>query len=129
MLSFFFSLSLGTVVAQSNEEVSSCSMYLNESVVKEVTKEQLVEWCKQVSPQVKCNDGRVYSLERMRISFLSIKPFMNTDFGVGEKGVPIKALHAVEKGNSGDALILKEVKYLNESGEMSDLPVISFKIK
>jgi hypothetical protein len=104
-------------------------MYLNETVIKEVTKDNLVEWCKQVPPQVKCDDGRVYSLERFRISFLSVKPFMNTDFGIGERGVPIRALQAVEKGNSGDALILKEVKYVDESGEQNDLPVISFKIK
>lgn len=129
LILFLISATPVLVIAQDNKEVSSCSMYLNEAVVKEVTKEDLVEWCKQVPPQVKCDDGRVYSIEQMRISFLSLKPFMNTDFGIGEKGVPIKALQAVEKGNSGDAFILKEVKYIGESGEMSDLPVISFKIK
>jgi hypothetical protein len=115
--------------AQDTPDLTSCKMYLNGAEVKETTQEQILEWCKLVPPTVMCNDGRVYQLERFKISFLTLNPFMNTSYGVGERGMPILAVRAIEKGQPGDALILKEVIYIDETGTENELPVISFKLK
>ncbi len=115
--------------AQSSPELSSCKMYLNGKTISDVTKELALEWCELIPPTVMCSDGKVYQLERFSISFLTLDPFMNTKFGIGERGIPIKAVLAVEKGKEGDALILREVVYINEEGIESELPVISFKLK
>jgi len=123
----FFSSSI--LQAQDNKSVTSCKMYLNGNAVEEMSKETILEWCKLVPPTVICDDERVYRLERFRINFLSLSPFMNSDFGIGEKGIPIKAVRAVENGQAGDALILKEVVYINEEGIESSLPTISFKLQ
>ncbi len=106
-----------------------CLMYLDNAKVIENTLEKVLQWCELVPPTVMCQDGKVYSLEQFQVSFLSVKPFMNTDFGLGERGVPIKAQLAVKNGKPGDALVLKEVVYLDSTGTKKMLPVISIKLK
>ncbi len=114
---------------QGSKTVTSCKIYLDGKVVENSSLETILEWCKLVPPTVQCDDGMVYQLETFNVSFISLNPFMTTDFGIGQKGVPIRAVQAVEKGKSGDAMVLKNVKYIDSAGAEGELPVISIKIE
>jgi len=104
-------------------------MYLDGAVVEDITVESALNWCDLVPPTVLCTDGKVYMLESFQISVFTLKPLQNRDFGIGERGVPIMARNAIAKGLPGDAIVLKEVKYKDENGNLNELPVISFKLK
>ena len=117
------------LIAQDSKGPGSCKMYLDGAVVDEISVEDALKWCDLVPPTVQCEDGKVYQLEKFEISFFTIKPLMNKDFGIGERGVPIMARNAISKGMPGDAIVLKEVTYIGEDGETHPLPVISFKLQ
>lgn len=115
--------------AQESKGPGACKMYLDGAVVENIDVETALKWCDLVPPTVQCEDGKVYMLESFQISFFTLKPLMNKDFGLGERGVPIMARNAIAKGQPGDAIVLKEVKYTGEDGALHDLPVISLKLK
>lgn len=125
----FFLFSLNQVTAQTVKVPSSCQMYMEDKLVAEVSVEDAVKWCELTPPTVQCNDGKIYKLETFSISFLTLKPFMNQDFGIGAGGFPIRARNAVKNGKPGDTIILKDVTYIDAAGVKSSLPVISLKFK
>ncbi len=117
------------VVAQTVKVPTSCKMYLDDKMVVDVTVEDAIKWCELTSPLVQCDDGKIYKIESFQISYLTLKPFMSRDFGIGEGGFPIMARNAVKNGKPGDTIILKEVTYTDASGNKNNLPVISLKFK
>jgi len=120
----FFSFSQDTKsVAQ-----KGCLIYLDEASVKEISKEAIVKWCELSPPEFKCDDGKIYKLVNFKISFLTLKPFMNQDFGIGEGGFPIRARQAIAGANTGDTIILKEVNCSDANGNNFQIPILSFKI-
>lgn len=115
--------------AQTVKTPGACKMYLEEKVVTEISVEDAIKWCELTPPTVQCDDGKIYKLESFQISYLTLKPFMSQDFGIGEGGFPIKARMAVKNGKSGDTIILKQVNYTDASGAKNTLPTISLKLK
>jgi hypothetical protein len=104
-------------------------MYLDNAKVTDVSLEQVLQWTELVPPTVMCDDGKVYMLEQFKVGFITLKPFQNQEFGVGERGFPIRAREAFRNGKPGDAIVLKDVIYLDASGARQSLPVISIKLK
>lgn len=121
----------GSLVAQAQtvKTPGSCKMYLDEKVVVEISLEDAVKWCDLEPPLVQCDDGKIYKLETFQINYLTLKPFMNQEFGIGEGGFPIRAREVIKNGKSGDTIILKDVTYTDASGKKNTLPVISLKLK
>ena len=115
--------------AQTAKAASSCKMYLDNKMIAEPTLEEGLRWCELTPPTVQCDDGKVYLLQSFQISYLTLKPFLSKDFGIGEGGIPIMAKQAVKNGKPGDTLILKEVMYTDSTGTKNSLPVISLKFK
>ena len=131
MKNFIFLMFLFTTVSAYAQEAklpSGCKMYLDEAIVAEISKDAAVKWCELSPPEVKCADGVVYRLETFKISFLTLSPFQNQDFGIGQQGFPIRARQAVAGAKSGDTIILKEATYLDANGNSQKLPTLSFKI-
>jgi len=118
-----------SVNAQTAKVPGACKMYLEEKVVAEITVEDAIKWCELTPPTVQCDDGKIYKLETFAISFLTLKPFMSQDFGIGEGGVPIRARSAIKNAKPGDTFIMKEVTYIDVDGTKKNLPIISFKLK
>ena len=120
-----------TAVAQNDtsETPTACKMFLHGKVVDEISLADAISWCELTPPTVQCNDGKVYPLHSFQVSFFTLKPLMNRDFGLGEGGIPIMAMRAIREGKSGDAIVLKEVTYLDTNGNVASLPIMSFKIK
>lgn len=108
---------------------ASCKMYLNGAVKSDITVEDALAWCDLTPPTVQCDDGKIYFLQSFLVSFFTMKPLQNKDFGIGEGGIPIMARNAVSKGMTGDALVLKEVNCIDSEGNKILMPVISFKLK
>ncbi|MBL0341627.1 MAG: hypothetical protein IPP71_12205 [Bacteroidetes bacterium] len=125
---FVLAFSYGSI-AQTAKTPGSCKMYMDEKVVLEITLEDAVKWCDLEPPTVQCDDGKIYKLETFHINYLTLKPFLNREFGIGEGGFPIRAKEAIKAGQSGDTIILKEVTYTDASGNKNTLPIISLKIK
>ena len=119
----------GVTLAQQAKAPASCKIYLNEKVVPEVTIADAMAWCELTPPVVQCDDGKLYQLETFKINYLTLKPFQNKDFGIGEGGFPIMAREAVKNGQAGDTIILKEVTYTDAAGNKNTLPIISIKLK
>lgn len=119
----------GMAAAQQTKAPASCKVYLNDKVVPEVTIADAMAWCELTPPVVQCDDGKIYQLETFKINYLTLKPFMNKDFGIGEGGFPIMAREAVKNGQTGDTIILKDVTYTDASGNKNTLPIISIKLK
>ena len=117
------------LLAQTVKVPASCKMYLEDKMMTEVTVEDAIKWCELTPPTVQCDDGKIYKLETFAISYMTLKPFMSQDFGIGEGGFPIRAREAVKNGKSGDTIILKEVTYIDETGAKKTLPIISIKFK
>ncbi len=115
--------------AQTVKTPGSCKMYLDDKVVTEISVEAAIKWAEMEPPTVLCDDGKIYKLESFQISFLTLKPFMNQDFGVGLNGFPILARKAIANGKTGDTIILKKVTYTDEAGNKNELPIISLKIQ
>jgi len=118
-----------SVSAQTAKTPSSCKMFLDSKVLTEITMEDALNWCELTPPTVQCDDGVVYFLETFQVNFFTLKPLMNQEFGIGEGGMPIKAKEAISKGNSGDAIVLKEVNAIDGKGNKVLMPVISLKLK
>jgi hypothetical protein len=115
--------------AQESKAPASCKVYLNDKVISDVTIADALAWTELTPPTVQCDDGKIYKLETFQINYLTLKPFMNKDFGIGEGGFPILARDAIKNGNVGDTVILKEVTYTDEKGNKNTLPIISIKLK
>ena len=133
MKKLLFAVILGLIVsgtyAQTVKVPSSCKVYLENKMIADVTIEDALRWTELTPPQVQCDDGKVYNLESFQISYLTLKPFMSQEFGIGEGGFPIKAREAIKNGKPGDTIILKEVSYTDAAGAKQKLPVISIKLK
>ena len=125
----FLLLSGVTAYAQTVKVPSSCKVYLENKMVADVSLEDALKWSEVSPPQVQCDDGKVYNLESFHISYLTLKPFMKKDFGIGEGGFPIMAREAIKKGQAGDTIVLENVTYTDAAGAKQNLPVISVKIK
>lgn len=108
---------------------TTCKPVLDGTVVEELTVESLSKWCEATPLIVQCDDGKRYALQNFQVSFFTLKPLMNREFGVGEGGIPLRAREAVAKGMTGDALILKEVKAADDKGNIISIPTMSFKLK
>lgn len=128
-LFLFAGLFLPAAYAQKTKSPGNCNMYLEGNVVKEVTLEDALKWIELTPPTIKCDDGKIYGIETMMISFFTLKPLQNQDFGLGEGGFPVRAREAIAKGNPGDAIVMKDITVLNEKGERITIPVISIKLK
>jgi hypothetical protein len=126
ILSFALIVSVFAAFSQSKSP-ASCKIFLNEQELKEPTVAQVQEWCEQEPPMVICDDGTIYRLENFQINFMTLKPFQNQDFGIGQKGFPILARRAVKNAKPGDTIILKEATYLDKEGKLQPLPIISVK--
>ena len=124
----FLMIFSASLAAGQDKLPSGCKMFLDGNEVIQISKEAAVKWCETSPPEVKCADGQVYKLESFKISFLTLSPFMNQDFGVGEKGFPIRARQAIAGAKTGDTIILKEATYLDAQGNVQKLPTLSFKI-
>ena len=112
-----------------NNTPSACKPFLEGKAVDSLSLEVLAKWCEGTPLMIQCDDGKQYSLQTFQVSFFTLKPLMNREFGVGEGGIPYKAREAVSKGMVGDALVLKEVVAVGPQGESIKMPVLSFKIK
>jgi len=108
---------------------SGCKPYHEGKAIDSLSLEVLSKWCEGTPLLVQCDDGKQYTLQSFQVSFFTLKPLMNREFGVGEGGIPYKAREAVSKGMVGDALVLKEVVAVGPQGESIKMPVLSFKIK
>lgn len=128
-LFLFSGLFMPDAVAQKSKSPSACNMYLEGNVIKEVTLEDALKWIELTPPTIKCDDGKIHNIETMMISFFTLKPLQNQDFGMGEGGFPVRAREAIAKGNPGDAIVMKDITVLNEKGERITIPVISIKLK
>jgi hypothetical protein len=115
--------------SQTSKTPVSCKMFMEDKVVPEITLENAIKWCDMEPPTVQCDNNKIYKLETFKISFLTLKPFQNQDFGIGEGGFPVRARMAIKDAKSGDTIILKEATYTDSTGTKNTLPVISFKIK
>ena len=129
LLVLILSGSFSEINAQESKTPASCKVYLNDKVVNDVTIAEALAWTELTPPTVQCDDGKIYKLETFQINYLTLKPFMNKDFGIGEGGFPILARDAIKNGNVGDTVILKEVTYTDEKGNKNTLPIISIKLK
>ena len=121
--------SLSQLNAQEAKAPASCKVYMNDKVINDVTIADALSWTELSPLTVQCDDGKIYKLETFQINYLTLKPFMNKDFGIGEGGFPILAREAIKNGNVGDTVILKEVTYIDEKGNKNTLPIISIKLK
>src|SRR5688572_5952499 len=108
---------------------TSCKMYLDNKMIADVTVENAISWSELTPPTVQCDDGKIYKLESFKISYLTLKPFLSQDFGVGEGGFPYKARAAIKNGKPTDTIIMKDVTYTNAEGIKDTLPIISIKFK
>ncbi len=130
-ITFVIALSLlitGTY-AQAVKVPASCKAYLENKMMVDLTIEEAMRWTELTPPQVQCDDGKVYNLESMQISYLTLKPFLSRDFGIGEGGFPIMAREAIKNGKPGDTIVMKQVTYTDTTGTKQTLPVISVKLK
>ncbi len=115
--------------SQDSKSPSSCSVYMDGNVIKDVTLATALKWIELTPPTVQCDDGKIYSLENFKVNFFTMKPLQNNEFGIVEGGFPLRAREAIANGKPGDAIVLKEVKCTNQKGEEIMLPVISVKLK
>jgi hypothetical protein len=122
-------VALASLLTENLHAQSACKPVLDGGVVENITLENLVKWCDSKPLIIQCDDGKKYELKTFQVTFFTLKPLMNREFGIGEGGIPIKARETVAKGLTGDALILKEVNMSATTGESLQVPVISFKIK
>jgi hypothetical protein len=129
LLIFIAGIPFASLNAQKVKAPASCKMYLEDKIVTDVTVEDAIRWCELTPPAVRCDDGKIYKLETFKISFLTLKPFTNQDFGTGQGGFPIRARDAVKNGKPGDTIILKDPTYSDSTGVKDTLPVISIKFK
>jgi hypothetical protein len=115
-------------MAQENKVSAGCKMFMDNKIISEITVENAVQWAELTPPTVMC-ENRLYRLETFQINYLTLKPFLNKDFGIGEGGIPIMARETIKTGKAGDTIILKEVVATDTSGTKINLPIISFKLQ
>jgi hypothetical protein len=117
------------VHAQSKKGPTGCQVYMDGSVVKEVTLEVALKWIELTPPTVQCDDGKVYTLETFQVNFFTLNPLQNREFGIGQGGFPLRAREAIANGKPGDAIVLKEVNTINQQGDTLVIPAMSVKLK
>ncbi len=122
---------MGVLLAQTAKTAApgSCKIYLDGKVLTEVTVANAIAWSEQTPPMVQCEDGKIYKLETFTITYMTLKPFLSKEFGIGQAGFPIRAVQEIKNGKAGDTIILKDVTYLDIAGTKSSLPVISVKMQ
>jgi hypothetical protein len=117
------------ISAQSSSKLSSCQVYLEGQAVSDVSLEVALKWIEETPPLVQCNDGKTYALETFQVSFFTLKPLQNREFGIGQGGFPLRAREAIAGGHPGDAIVLKEAISISQKGDTIQMPVISIKLK
>lgn len=116
--------------AQEIKSTGMCKPQLDTVMLKEVKIEDAIKWSENIPIKVGCEDGKVYILHSYDFTFLTLNPFQNREYGIGDdKGIPLLAQNALKKSKPGDTVILKNVTYLDENAKEKKLPVISFQLK
>src|SRR6187397_1765873 len=114
--------SMTQLQAQTVKVPTSCKMYLDNKMIVDVTVENAISWSELSPPTVQCDDGKIYKLESFNVSYLTLKPFLSQEFGVGECGFPYKARAAIKNGKPTDTIIMKDVTCTNAEGVKDTLP-------
>lgn len=112
---------------QKKDEPGTCRP--DSLINEELSTEDVLKWAEAVPLKVYCENGKYYILNFFEISIFTLNPLQSTEYGVGEKGVPLYAQMAIKKMKPGDTLILKNANYLDENQKEQKLPFISFSVK
>lgn len=110
--------------------LSKCWVKTDSLIIKELTKEELAAWVDHPPFRLHCDNDKNYHLKFYEFTMLTLNPFENKSFGVGDSTmIPILARKAIERLKNGDTVILKGVEITgDENSELEKLPTLSFKI-
>lgn len=110
--------------------LTKCWVKTDSSIIKIITKEDMAQWTDNPPFRLHCDNEKVYHLKFYEFTVLSLNPFENKSYGVGDdRMIPILARKAINNLKNGDTVILKNVELANdENTEVEKLPTISFKI-
>ena len=110
-------------------EIGRCLIKSDNSVIQNVKVQDLITWVEHPPFMVDCEDKKSYSLKSYELTFLTLKPFANQSYGVGDdKMIPILARKAMEKLKAGDTVILKTVVLTDAEGKEVQIPTLSLKV-
>jgi hypothetical protein len=110
--------------------IGKCWIKTDSSIIKETTKAELAGWVDKPPFILACENQKTYRLKFYEFTVLSLKPFENKSYGVGdERMIPILARKAIDNLKYGDTVILKDVELINQENAMVEkIGTISFKI-
>lgn len=110
--------------------LSKCWVQTDSLIIKELTKEDLANWVDHPPFRLHCDDNKNYHLKFYEFTVLTLNPFENKTYGVGDSTmIPILARKAIDRLKNGDTVILKGVEITgDENSELEKLPTLSFKI-
>lgn len=110
-------------------EIGRCFIKNDSLIVQNVKVADLINWVEHPPFWVGCEDKKEYSLKSYEFTFLTLKPFMNQSYGVGDnKMIPILARKAMDTLKPGDTVILKTIVLIDKDGKESSIPTLSLKI-
>ena len=110
-------------------EIGKCFIKTDSLTVQNVKVADLINWVEHPPFWVGCEDKKEYLLKSYEFTFLTLKPFMNQSYGVGDdKMIPILARKAMDTLKPGDTVILKSVVLTDKEGKESAIPTLSLKI-
>lgn len=110
-------------------EIGKCFIKTDSLTVQNVKVADLISWVEHPPFWVGCEDKKEYLLKRYEFTFLTLKPFINQSYGIGDdKMIPILARKAMDTLKPGDTVILKTVVLSDKEGKESTIPTLSLKI-
>ena len=119
---------LGTAVEV--DEPGKCFIYSDSGKINKVTVSELKMWCEKAPFSIGCENGKEYQLKAFEFTTLTMKPFENKSYGVGDQHLmPILGIKALDKLKKGDTVIFQGVIATGKEGKELAIPTISIKIE
>jgi hypothetical protein len=108
--------------------VKKCQVPSDTSADNTMSVAQITEWADSKPLQVKCGNGKMYSLTQFSITMIKHNPMQTLDYGTGINGFPILARKAMDQMQSSDTILLRDITAKDDAGNEVKLATIVFKV-
>jgi hypothetical protein len=109
----------------------TCWMMNDSTPVMHAKIQDVIKWVEHSPFLVNCENHQKYLLKSYEFTLLSLKPFLNQSYGIGDENmIPILGRKALDKLTPGTTLILKDVEMVCiENNKVEKGITISVKIE
>lgn len=117
-------------IATVKPDAGKCRCYSADLDMNKYSTDNVIKWLETLPLTVKCDDKKIYKINYFEFTTFTMNPLQQKSYGLGDaKDLPLLGKRAIGNLKTGDSIILKQVRALDEKGEVNELPSVSIRLE